>query len=57
MSKDDRTLNKGGKKCILSKTVLISKGKESVETMENNFKNLRFNQGKEKIIKFGDLKN
>ena len=57
MSKDDRTLNKGGEKCILSKTVLISKGKESVETMENNFKNLRFNQGKEKIIKFGDLKN
>ena len=57
MSKDDRTLNKGGEKRILSKTVLSSKGKESVETMENNFKKERFNQGKEKIIKFGDLKN
>ena len=57
MSEDDRTLNKGGEKRILSKTVLSSKGKESVETMENSFKKERFNQGKEKIIKFGDLKN
>ena len=31
MSKDDRTLNKDGEKRILSKTVLSSKGKESVE--------------------------
>ena len=57
MSKHDRTLNKDGEKRILSKTVLSSKGKESVETMENSFKKERFNQGKEKIIKFGDLKN
>ena len=57
MSKDDRTLNKDWEKCILSKTVLSSKGKETVKTMENNFKKERFNQGKEKIIKFGDLKN
>ena len=57
MSKDDRTLNKGWEKRILSKTVLSSKGKESVETMENSFKKERFNQGKENIIKFGDLKN
>ena len=57
MSKDDRTLNKDWEKCILSKTVLSSKGKETVKTMENNFKKARFNQGKEKIIKFGDLKN
>ena len=57
MNKDDRTLNKGGERRILSKTMLSSKGKESVETMENNFKKERFNQGKEKIIKFGDLKN
>ena len=31
MSKDDRTLNKDWEKRILSKTVLSSKGKESVE--------------------------
>ena len=57
MSKDDRTLNKDGEKRILWKTVLSSKCKKSVETMENNFKKERFNQGKGKIIKFGDLKN
>ena len=38
MSEDDRTLNKDGEKRILSKTVLSSKGKESLETMENDFK-------------------
>ena len=43
--------------CLLSKTVLSSKGKVSVETVENNFLKERFNQGKEKLIKFGDLKN
>ena len=57
MSKDDRTLNKDWEKRILSKIVLSSKGKESVTTIENNFKKERFNQGKENIIKFGDLKN
>ena len=57
MSKDDRTLNKDGEKRILWKTVLSSKCKKSVETMENNFKKERFNQGKGKNIKFGDLKN
>ena len=43
MSKDDRTLNKDGEKSIVSKTVLSSKGKESAETMETNFKKERFN--------------
>ena len=56
MSKHDRTLNKDWEKRILSKTVLSSKGKESVELWKIISKKKRFNQGKEKIIKFGDLK-
>ena len=56
MSKHDRTLNKDWEKRILSKTVLSSKGKESVELWKIISKKKRFIQGKEKIIKFGDLK-